>query len=45
MVLGLEGGQLFAAHIRAAARHHHRRVPTQQRQCAAKRVQAAKFLL
>ena len=44
MVLGFERRQLFAAHIGAAARHHHRGIPAQQRQRAAKRVQAAKFL-
>jgi hypothetical protein len=44
MVFGLERGQLLAAHVGAAARHHHRRVPAQQGQCTAKRVQAAKFL-
>ena len=44
MVLGLERRQLLAAHIGAAARHHHRGIPAQQRQRAAKGMQAAKFL-
>ena len=31
MSLGLERRQLVAANVRAAARHHHRRIPAQQR--------------
>ena len=45
MMFGLERGDLFAAHVSTATRHHHRRIPAQQRQRAAKRVQAAKLLL
>jgi len=30
VVLGLEGGQLLASNIGAAARHHHGRIPAQQ---------------
>ncbi len=45
VILGFEGSELFSANIRASARHHHRRVPTQERQSSAKRVQASKFLL
>jgi hypothetical protein len=44
VVLGFQRRQLFAANIRAAARHHHRGIPAQQRQRAAKRMQAAKLL-
>ena len=44
VVLGLERRQLLAAHVGAAARHHHRSVPAQQGERAAKRMQAAKFL-
>jgi hypothetical protein len=44
VVFGLERRQLLAAHVGAAAWHHHRRIPSQQRQCAAKCVQSAKFL-
>ena len=44
VVLGFKRRQLFASDIGTAARHHHRCVPAQQRQCAAKRVQAAKLL-
>ena len=45
VVFGFERGQLLAAHFGAAAGHHHRRVPAQQRERAAKGMQAAKFLL
>jgi hypothetical protein len=44
MVLGFERRKLLAAHIGAAARHHHRCVPSQQRQSAAKGMEAAKLL-
>ncbi len=45
VAFGLECRQLFAAHIRAGARHGDGRVPAQQRQRAAKRMQPAEFLL
>ena len=45
VVFGLERRQLLAADIGAAARHHHRGIPAQQRQRAAERVQAPEFLL
>jgi hypothetical protein len=44
VVFRLQRGELLAAHVRAAARHHHCRVPAQQRQRAAEGVQAAEFL-
>ncbi len=44
VVLGLERGQLFAAHVGAAARHHHGGVPAQQRQGAAEGVEALELL-
>ncbi len=44
VLLDLDGGELLAAHIGAAARHHYRRVPTQQRQRAAKSVQTLPLL-
>ena len=44
VMLGLQRRQLLAAHIGTAARHHHRGIPAQQRQRAAKCVQAAKLL-
>ena len=45
VVLGLEGRQLLPAHVGAASGHHDGGVPAQQRQRAAERVQAMKFLL
>ena len=45
VVLGLERGQLLAAHVGAAARHHHRGVPAQQRERATEGVQALELLL
>jgi len=43
-MLGLERRQLLAAYIGAATGHHHRRIPAQQRQRAAKRMESAKLL-
>jgi hypothetical protein len=43
-LLGLDGGQLLAAHIGAAARHHHGGIPAQQRQCTAKGMQTLPLL-
>ena len=45
VAFGLERGQLLAAHVGAAARHHHGRIPAQQARRAAEGVQAAEFLL
>ena len=45
VVLGLERRELLAADLRAALRHHHRRVPAQQRERPAERVEALPFLL
>ncbi len=45
VVLGLERRDLFTTQFRAAARHHDRRVPAQQRQCATEGMQPAPFLL
>ena len=44
MVLDLDGGELLAAHVGAAARHHHGGIPAQQRQRAAEGVQALPLL-
>ena len=44
MALGLEGGELLAAHVGAAARHHDRRIPAQQARRAAEGVQAVQLL-
>jgi hypothetical protein len=44
VVLGLERGALLTAQVGARARHHHRRVPAQERQSAAKSVQAFELL-
>ncbi len=44
VMLGLERRQLLATHIGAAARHHHRGIPAQQRQRTAKCMQTAKLL-
>ena len=45
VMLGLERGKLLATHLRAAARHHDRSVPAQERHCATEGVQPAKLLL
>jgi hypothetical protein len=44
MAFDLQGGDLVAAHVGAAARHRDRCVPAQERQHAAKGVQPAKLL-
>ena len=44
VMLGLERGQLFAAHVGAAPRHHHGSIPAQQRQRAAERMKAPELL-
>ena len=45
VVFGLQRRELLAANIGAAARHHHRRVPTQDRHGATEGMQAFPFLL
>ncbi len=44
VVLGLERGELLAAHVGAAARHHDRSIPAQEREGSAEGMQAAKLL-
>jgi hypothetical protein len=44
VVFGLESGQLFAANLRAAARHHDRGVPTENGHGAAKGMEPFPFL-
>src|SRR5256885_3638647 len=43
-VLGLQRRELLAAHVGAAARHHDRRVPAQQRQSTAEGMKAPELL-
>ena len=45
VVFGFERGELLATNVRAAARHHHRRIPAQDRHGATEGVQAFPFLL
>ena len=45
MVFGLERRQLLAAHVGAAARHHHGGVPAQDAPRATEGVQPSEFLL
>ena len=44
MVLGLDGSQLLAAHVGAAARHHDGGIPAQQRQRTTEGVQPLPLL-
>src|SRR5256885_14181287 len=44
VVLGLQRRELLAANVGATARHHHRRVPAQQRQSTAEGMQALELL-
>ncbi len=44
VVFSFERSQLLAPNIGTATRHHHRRVPAQERQRAAEGVQAPEFL-
>ena len=45
VVLGLERGKLLAANVGTAPRHHHRRIPAQQRQRSTEGVEALELLL
>ena len=45
VVLGLERGELLAANVGTAPRHHDRRIPAQQRQRATEGVEALELLL
>ena len=45
MAFGVERRELLAAHVGAAARHHHGRVPAQQARRAAEGMQPAELLL
>jgi len=45
VVLRLQRSELLAAHVGAAARHHHGGIPAQQRQGAAKGVEPSELLL
>src|SRR5262245_9996289 len=45
VVFGFECGELFTANVRAAARHHHRGVPSQDGHGSSECVQAFPFLL
>ena len=45
MTLRLQGGELLAAQVGAAARHHHGGVPAQDAGAAAESVQPPEFLL
>ena len=45
VVLRLQGSELLATHVRAAARHHHGGIPAKQRQRSAKRVESLELLL
>ncbi len=44
VVFGLERGQLLAAHVGTATRHHHGGVPAQERERAAEGVEALELL-
>jgi hypothetical protein len=44
-MLGLERGELIAANVGTAPRHHDRGVPTQERQRTTERVETAELLL
>jgi hypothetical protein len=44
VVLGLERGELFTSNVGAATRHHHRSIPSQEREGAAEGIKPFELL-